>query len=101
MSIVYSVTVTISKEVETEWVDWMKKVHIPEVLDTGLFLGYKMFKVLHNEGGDSSYSIQYSLESLANLDKYQKEFAPDLQKEHTERYKDKFAAFRTILKQVD
>ena len=33
--------------------------------------------------------------------KYQKEFAPKLQKEHSEKFKDKFAAFRTILEIIE
>jgi hypothetical protein len=38
--------------------------------------------------------------SWEKLDDYQKNFAPELQKAHTERYKDKFVAFRTLLEEV-
>ena len=101
MAVIYNVTVSISKEIEAEWVQWMKSKHIPDVLGTGLFLDHQMLKVMSNEGGDPSYCIQYRLEGLSDLDKYQKDFAPALQKEHTDRYKDQFAAFRTILKDVE
>ena len=37
---------------------------------------------------------------MDDLAAYQKEHAPRLQREHTEKFKDKFAAFRTILEIV-
>ena len=33
--ILYNVTVSIDKDVEKEWLEWMKKVHIPDVMRTG------------------------------------------------------------------
>ena len=41
-----------------------------------------------------TYTIQYTLRSMDELDTYQKMFAPDLQKKTNERYEGKFHAFR-------
>lgn len=100
--IVYSVTVTIDESVEADWLKWMKEVHIPDVLDTGIFTEHRMLKVITSANTDDgqSYNIQYDCPSMADLHKYQVQFAPKLQQEHTERYKDKFAAFRTLLEKV-
>jgi hypothetical protein len=38
---------------------------------------------------------------MPDIEKYQKEFAPKLQAEHTTKFKDKYAAFRTILQIID
>jgi len=35
--ILYNVTVKIMKPLEAEWLKWMKEVHIPDVINTGLF----------------------------------------------------------------
>ena len=98
---IYNVTVNISDDVHAEWMKWMKEVHIPDVMRTGCFIDSNMLKVLYVEDEGHTYSIQYKFLEMADLEHYQKSFAPGLQKEHSEKFKDKFAAFRTILQVVD
>lgn len=100
--IIYSVTVKIDLDVHNEWLHWMKSVHIPEVLNTKKFVDYRMLKVLTQDETDGiTYNIQYRAQTMSDYFDYQNEFAPALQKDHTERYKDKFVAFRTLLKEVE
>jgi hypothetical protein len=99
--ILYNVTVNINEEVNNEWFEWMKEDHIPEVMATGLFTDCRMFRLLGSEAdGGITYSIQYFCESMEEYDEYQKKFAAEIQKKHNEKYKDKFAAFRTIMESV-
>jgi hypothetical protein len=76
----------------------MKEKHIPDVMETGMFLGNKIFQVMVEEEQGITYSIQYTVKDLETLQLYQEMYAPKLQQEHTEKYKDKFVAFRTILR---
>lgn len=99
--ILYNVTVSIDDSVHDEWLEWMKSEHIPKVLATGLFTGNKIFKIKSGEDEGNTYSIQYFLNSMEDYEKYQKEFAPKLQSEHSEKYKDRFVAFRTIMETVE
>lgn len=99
--IIYNVTVSIDEDVHQEWVDWMKSIHIPEVLATGMFLESRFTKVVGEEEGGKTYSIQYLCKDMDTYERYQKDFASGLQKAHNERYQGKFAAFRTILNVVD
>jgi hypothetical protein len=98
---IYNVTVNIANDVHDEWLKWMKEVHIPEVLNTGCFVENQIVKVLKVEDEGTTYSLQYKFMSMDILDKYQNEYAPRLQAEHTEKYKDKFVAFRTILEIIE
>jgi len=98
--IIYNVTVNIDDSVHDEWLEWMKTKHIPEVMSTGFFLENKICKILVDEESGTSYSIQYICPTLNDLQQYQKLHAPRLQKEHFEKYKDKFTAFRTLLEIV-
>lgn len=100
--IVYSVTVAIDPQIEEDWVNWMKSVHIPDVMNTEQFVDFRFCKVQPIEGiTEISYNISYRCKSEAHLEHYQENFAPQLQKEHTERYQGRFAAFRTLLNQID
>lgn len=99
--IIYSVTVKIDINVHDEWFAWMKTRHIPDVLATGKFVKYKMLKVLvENETDGVTYNIQYSANSMTDYFDYLNDFSEKLQVEHSAKYKDKFVAFRTILKEV-
>jgi hypothetical protein len=98
--IIYNVTVIIDETVHEEWLGWMKEIHIPEVMATGCFTEYRFCKILAETEGGISYSIQYSVESRAILDKYSEEFAPALQQAHNAKYAGKFGAFRTLLEEV-
>jgi hypothetical protein len=97
----YNVTIGIDKEIEQEWVTWMKAEHIPDVLNTGLFLNYKMYKVLHdNDDGSISYSVQYFAETLENVVQYLEKFAPALIEKHKQKYGGRHVAFRTLLQEI-
>lgn len=99
--IIYNVTIKIDEEVEEDWLHWMKNHHIPDVMETGLFEGYKLCRLLLEEEEGNSYAIQYFCKSMEELEKYQEEYAEALQQEHTERYKDRFVAFRTLLEVLE
>ena len=98
--IIYNVTISIDREVQEEWLQWMKEVHIPDVMSTGLFIENRILRVLNVDDTGATFSIQYTLRTMADYEKYSAEFAPRFQSEHTSRYKDRFVAFRTLLEVV-
>lgn len=95
--ILYNVTVNIDHEVKAEWFEWMNSHHIPDVMATGLFEECRFTKVIAEDDGGETYSIQYLCPNMESFMTYQNEHASRLQKEHTEKYQGKFAAFRTML----
>jgi hypothetical protein len=98
--IFYSVEVTIDPEIETEWLDWMKRVHVPDVLRTGCLLSCNIYKILGLDGDEPTYVLQYECESLATYHRYRDEFAPALQKDHSDRYAGRFRGARRLLEEV-
>ena len=99
--IIYNVTVNIDHDSHDDWLDWMKSVHIPDVMATGSFLENKISKVLSDQDdGGVTYAIQYVSKDMDTYENYLKEHAPRLQQEHSARYEGKFAAFRTLLEVV-
>lgn len=98
--IIYNVTVKIDLDVHDEWLQWMRQTHIPEVMSTGKFIDHQVAKVLVDDQDGITYAIQYKCKSMAELEDYQQNHADALQRDHAERYKDKFVAFRTLLELV-
>ena len=78
--IMYNVTVKINHHIEQVWVRWMKRIHIPDVLKTGLFTNHKFFRLLSVDESDGiTYAIQYFCKDIETYHNYQQNFAPKLQ----------------------
>jgi hypothetical protein len=99
--ILYNVTVSIDTTVADEWLQWMKEVHIPEVMNTGYFLGNQICRVMADEdSGGMTYAVQYTCRSVEDLQEYQRDHSPKLQQKVNDRYAGKYASFRTMLEVV-
>lgn len=99
--LIYNVTTNIDDSIHEEWKVWMQQVHIPAVLATGKFTEARMTKVLiEEEMGGQTYSVQYTTESRAMLQKYYAEDAEKLRQQVTARYADKLISFRTELELI-
>lgn len=101
--IIYSVTISIDSQIENDWLAWMRTKHIPDVMATGYFLEAHLQRLVDPspEPGLSTFNISYSCPNIRTYHEYQEKEAPALQAEHSERYKDRFVAFRTILQRED
>ena len=100
--IVYNVTINVHDEACAEWVKWMKETHLPEVMATGMFEKYSMYKLLtrqEDEEGET-YCIQYQCNSMENYERYNSEFAPALKEETNKKFAGKFYAFRTLMQSI-
>lgn len=100
--ILYNLTVHIATEKEKDFVKWMKEVHIPEVMATGLFEDNKFFKLLLEvEEGGINYSTQYFAKSLEDVRNYQANFAGNIHKKLKDRFGDQVVYFGSLLEQID
>ena len=98
---VYNITIKINREIETEWIQWQKLEHIPEVLASGLFTDHKFFHLLDQDESDGrTYVIQYFTSSIENYNHYIKIFAPQLREKAFAKWGDRFVAFRSIMESV-
>ena len=98
---IYNVTLNLEDSAAEEWIAWMKNVHIPDVMATGMFLNYRFSRVMVEEESGKTYSIQYMVKDLETLKLYEEMYAPKLQKEHQDKFNGHFVAFRTMLEIVD
>ena len=99
--ILYNVTLKVSNDVHADWIKWMQEKHIADVMATGLFMDYRMSRLLGVDDTEGpTYSIQYRLASMKHVEEYQLNGAPKLQKEHVDRYGEQVLAFRTLMEIV-
>lgn len=97
--IIYNVTSKIESTVLSDWLEWMKQTHIPQVLATGKFTECRLCRVLtdEDERGGATYAVQYLCPNEVDLNVYLKENAPALRLEVSERFGEACLSFRTLL----
>jgi hypothetical protein len=98
--IVYNVTVKVDPARNTEWLDWMRSEHLPDVMRTGLFLEHRLARLLHQDDSDGiTYAIQYTCRSMQDFQRYEQDHAPRLRHEHNQRFPEN-VAFRSVLEVI-
>ncbi|ATL46753.1 hypothetical protein COR50_05955 [Chitinophaga caeni] len=99
--IIYNVTIKVSPEINLDWLIWMKEIHIPGILDTGLFHDYRMSRLLEQDDTDGpTYTVQYYTDSYENYQTYLQEYAAKFRELSFDMWGDNFVAFRTVMQVV-
>jgi hypothetical protein len=99
--IIYNVTFKVDLTVHDVWLHWMKEDHIPRVIETGCFTGYKMYRILEENTEDGiSYCVQYSANEIVDYFNYKNNFGAAFKQELADFFPGKLVAFRTLLREV-
>lgn len=98
--IIYSVTIAIEAGIEPGWIEWMRTVHVPDVLRTGCFSQCQISRAIEADDKERTYLLQYRCPSLEEYHRYRDNFAPALQKEHSDRFAGRFRGARQLLEEI-
>jgi len=80
----------------------MKEIHIPEVMDTGMFVSHRMCRLIDPVDDDGfTYAMQYFANDINKIKRYKNEYAKELQGRLPDQFKGRVVAFRTLLKIVE
>ncbi len=100
MIFLYNVTIGVDKEIEMEWLQWMKNYYLPRAMQSGAFLEHRIYKVLTHEDENSvSYSVQYFSDAIEKIVQYLNNDGKVLLEELRNRYKEKHVVFNTLLQE--
>lgn len=99
--LLYNVTVGVDKDIESEWLQWIRENHVPGVMATGMFHDSRIYKILHDqEDGTVSYSIQFFAKDIAHVTQYLETYAPRIIAIHRDRFANRHVVFQTLLEEV-
>lgn len=99
--IIYNVTIKIESSISNEWIQWMLKEHIPEMLKTKCFYTFRLVKILEIDDSEGpTYAIQYHAESKSDYNRYIEIHADTMRKKSFDKWGDKFFAFRSVMEIV-
>jgi hypothetical protein len=98
--ITYNVTVSVEASITSDWLNWMKMEHIPEVMACGIFIKAQINRVIAEGDSNNTFAIAYICAGMRDLHQYQIKFSAEFQQKHRARYGDKAVAFRTIMQTI-
>lgn len=99
--IYYNETYHIQDDILQEWLQWMVKTHLPEILRTGYFTQGRVLRIQSDQDmGGYSFAVQLVADSQAILDEYKAEHEARFHQLHLDKYADKALIFRTELQLV-
>lgn len=99
--LLYNITVGIDKDIEEEWLVWIKDVYLSAIMQTKLFTEYKMYKVLtHDDATSVSYSIQLFSLTIENVVHYLDRYAPLIVESQRSKFSNKHVVFNTLLEEI-
>lgn len=96
--ILYNVTIKVNWTIHDEWLQWMNEIHMPEMLQTGCFNRYHLFRLLEvDEEEGPTYACQYYAESKADYNRYIERFSTSMRDKGLQRWGNQFIAFRSVM----
>ncbi len=98
--VLYNITVNVDNEVLEDWLAWVKREHIPEIMSLGLFVDSKIYRLMQDEPQGMTYSCQFFAPDIANIMTFQSQYAQALQQKVISRYGNKVIDFRSVLEEV-
>ncbi len=100
--LIYNVSTLVSWPVHDAWVKWMKEIHIPEVMLSGCFTGYRFVRVLETDETDgATYAVQYFAASRKDYDDYLSQHAPALRQNTLDEWGNQVFGFRSLMQVVN
>jgi hypothetical protein len=99
--LIYNVTVNIDHEIHDEWLEWMKKTHIPQVMQSKLFTDSRLCLMLNtDEEEGNTYAVQYTCPGMKEFEEYTQKYANALKAAYNEKFEGKFVAFQSLMQVV-
>ncbi len=99
--IIYNVTIKVDHSIAEEWMSWLKNEHIPDLIATGCFTHATILHLLEADDTEGiTYAVQYHAESKALYNRYIENFSEMMRKKATDKWGNKFIAFRSVMQVV-
>lgn len=100
--IIYNVTLKVHESIKTEWLQWLKDEHIPDIIQTGCFTHAVILKLMEvDESEGPTYAVQYHAVSKSLYNNYIDKYSGEMRQKSFNKWGNKFIAFRSVMQVVN
>ena len=100
--VIYNVTIKVDHSIATSWLAWLKEEHIPDMINTGCFTHAVILRLMETDETEGpTYAVQYHAESKSLHNRYIEKFADEMRRKGTDKWGNKFIAFRSVMHVVN
>ena len=98
--ILYNITSQIVPEMESQWMEWMQKAHLPNQMATGCFVKATLLKIDADTVDFKAYAVQYEMVSEKELERYKTTIAPQIAEQLKAVFGENVLQFSTQLQMI-
>ncbi|MEM9990256.1 MAG: DUF4286 family protein [Bacteroidota bacterium] len=96
--LIYNVTIKIDRNIQKEWMRWMRAVHIPKMQREGNFVGHRICKLLGTDERDGfTYAVQYLCPDVGVYRQFQLKKEAQLDQTMLQRFPNQLVHFASVL----
>ncbi|HEX7366619.1 MAG TPA: DUF4286 family protein [Pelobium sp.] len=95
--IIYNVTSIIEDDIHEEYIQYMKNIHMPEVMASGKFTDCHLLRLTEPVNEGLTYCAQYITDDAEKLADYRTSYSPKLQENIQAKFANKLVSFRSVL----
>ena len=100
--IIYNITTKVHHSIALEWLQWLKEIHVKEVMESNCFTEFKIVKLLEIDETDGpTFAVQFAAESKGLYNRYIEKFAGEMRKQSFDKWGDKFISIWTVMQIVN
>lgn len=100
--VIYNVTTKIHHHIHADWLSWLKKEHIPAMLETKCFITATVVRLLETDDTDGpTYAVQYHTESIAIYNNYIEKHSAVIRQQSFSKWGNQFISFRSVMQVVN
>ncbi|MEM6763435.1 MAG: DUF4286 family protein [Bacteroidota bacterium] len=99
---VYSLTISVLEEEAINWMIWMRTEQLSAIMETSCFDEVSIKELVEPKAqeGMRTFNFQFMARTMEHIQAYMRSHAPAIHAKHDEKYKGKYMAFDTILKEI-
>ncbi len=96
--IIINQTFNVEPSVMQDWVDWLKKVYVPEVMASGFFTDNRIMRLLSEDiENGNTFAVQFSMPTTTYVNVSEDDFMYKFERMASQNFGDKVLFFRTVL----
>ncbi len=96
---IYEVRVTVVASRAHEWREWIEP-HVDAILNTGCFFAARIEESVESAPQTQEFVIRYSFHGVADMERYEQHFAPQLRADGMQRFGNDITIRRSILREI-